>query len=506
MGKKLKGLAKIELTNVRTGETKVQYEENIVTNAIPNIYGTNPFGACFVHAAPSELMGGLLLFKNKDGLMEDVNNTVIPRTPDAWAGNGVSKGLSTKRGNAVLQESVVTPNGCKLVWEFGTAQANGSYESLCLTNPYICNNDVFGIAADSDENPISYCMNLPLSVYENTFTGMGIEIPNGGTLSAGAVTAVLPFCIDYKNGYFYSLKYDPASTKELTIRRCTRKANSIPIGQTSNGDDTDEVYLARKGAFYNDLISVNVTLQNPLSTNTGTKVSSVHYVEDLNKLYIFTLTNNTNTIYQTIIDLNTFTANGVEVSESVLTYNDTKYWVNRSTNSDFRGSLCTNKVGFKYPYVYLPKYNETNTIYKLNINDTSDIKTLNGSAALVSNSNAFNVGDTLTFGNFIISPGYYIIDTATDTVSGGPVENALTHNLGTTSVTSPPIVMGNNYFINKWSYSVYSNYRFHKNGYCYGYSVFLNPFYLATINNVTAFTKTSSDVMRITYTITEVDS
>jgi hypothetical protein len=35
--------------------------------------------------------------------------------------------------------------------------------------------------------------------------------------------------------------------------------------------------------------------------------------------------------------------------------------------------------------------------------------------------------------------------------------------------------------------------------------LFVNPFYLATINNVTPFTKTSDHTLKITYTITEVE-
>ena len=506
MAKKLKGLAKIELTDVKTGETKVQYEENIVTNAIPNIYGTNPFGACFVHSSPAELMGGLLLYK--DPLVEDVNNTTIPKTPDAWAGNGVSKGLSTKRGNAVLQESVITSNGCKFVWEFNTAQGNGQYSTLCLTNPYICNNDIFGLVSDPDEKPMFVGGYQPLTGYESTFHGIGIEVPKNATVSTGALTSARPNFIDSQNGYHYYISYNTSSTKTFTLHRCTRKVNSIPIGQSNNGDDTNVENMSRKGVFYYDLISVDITLTNALSTNTSSKVSSVHFTDDGSKMYIFTLTSNTNTIYQTTVDLTTFTANGVDVTEKVLTYNDVKYWIARSTNSDYRYSLNTNKVGFKYPYIYLPTYADNNLIYKLNINDTTDVKTLNGTANLLSNYSSATNGDTLVLGNFIISPEFYIIDTVSDTVTAGPPAYACTYRMSSanTSALTPPITMGDKYIINKWSYNVQTTYRFHENGSCYGYSLFLNPFYLATINNVTPFEKTSAQIMRITYTISEVDT
>ena len=35
--------------------------------------------------------------------------------------------------------------------------------------------------------------------------------------------------------------------------------------------------------------------------------------------------------------------------------------------------------------------------------------------------------------------------------------------------------------------------------------LYVNPYYLATINNVTPFTKTSDHTLKITYTITEVE-
>jgi hypothetical protein len=504
MGKKLKGLAKIELINAETGEVRTQYEHNMVTNAIPNLYAKNPYAACHVSRSPSYLMGGLMLFNEQ--LEENVNNTMIPRTPDAWAGNGISKGLSTKRGNAVLQETKVTPTGCKLVWEFGTAQGNGTYQSLALTHPIISSHDIFGYAADHDEQDKAYC-DIPFTGETSGRNGgIGIE-GDGSTITEEMANAWNPDYIDVENGYFYRLRYDYATPNTLRIWRASRKTYSIPIYQCNFANSTAVDNNARDSLFYNDPIELSVTLENALPIKNSGRVSSIHVHNGI--MYIFSFATGTNSILQTAIDLSTFTANGVTVTQKTLTYNDVSYYIYRYNSAGFFSSLGPNKVAFKYPYIYVPTNADKTVFYRLNIEDTTDIITLSGNAGAVetaataSSVNGPNMA--LNFGNFIVRPGWYIIDTVSNTITPGPNKNAFRANLASFDPDYSFIKIDEEHYMYKIYLSVGSNNVYGHNNASLQV-IAMNPFYLATINNVTPFTKTSADVMRITYTITEADA
>jgi hypothetical protein len=505
MGKKLKGLAKIELINAETGEVKTQYEHNIVTKAIPELYSKNPFGMCRVTRSPSQLMSGLLLFNEE--LDENINNIDIPRTPDAWAGSGVCQTTSTKRGNAVLQESKVTPTGCKFVWEFGTSQGNGMYRSLALTNPIICNHDIFGYAAKSDESDWMYC-DVPLVC--SPYPGCGAIGYEGGSASWDEYPdniAKLMHNVDYidvENGYFYKFEYSYSTPNVITITRATRKVYSIPIGQTNlqRADSVED--NAREGTFVTDPVKLNLTLNQALmSSNASNRITSIHNHEG--KIYLFTAVNNTNSILQTTIDLNTFTPNGVEFTQKTLTYNDVAYYISRNTSGSNVGlGFGMNKIAFKYPYIYLPKYNETSTFYRLNIDDTTDITILNGQPSKMPGA-PFSGQYTMQFGNFIIRPDWYIIDTKTNSISPGPKLNSLKYKLKDIKDDYSCITFDNRYYMYKDSGSFVESANTNDTTNLYYQCIAFNPFYLATINNVEAFEKTSADVMKITYTITETD-
>lgn len=134
----LKGHADIYLRDAITGEiVDERHEDNIVTNAVQDVLSVNPFGCRsdiyrFLPLA-TNLLGGVLLFPK----------TVPESTADYWAhgqwptgyaSNSSDTGGDPRRGNFNPNESYATSNGYRLVWDFGTADANGDISSICLTN------------------------------------------------------------------------------------------------------------------------------------------------------------------------------------------------------------------------------------------------------------------------------------------------------------------------------------------------------------------------------------
>lgn len=137
----LKGHAKIELTNVHTGEKEIIEHDNLITNAVEQIVNR-----AIITKGPSDVnsnfaplinngMGGIFLFENN--LVEDKDNFQFPalnNTLTGYASNDVNSTDDKKRGSRNLTESMKLDNGYKYVWDFATSQANGTISAVALTN------------------------------------------------------------------------------------------------------------------------------------------------------------------------------------------------------------------------------------------------------------------------------------------------------------------------------------------------------------------------------------
>lgn len=149
----LKGKTIIELTDVNTGEKEVIEENNMVTNAINDLFNTlpnilNPYsiykGSAWYMSDFQRLyeflLGGILLF---DGQIEEkAENTFAPADVNL-VGCGVynHKNSSTKnkvRGdyNGAESEFNEEQKYMKFVYDFSTSEANGTIASVCLTSYY----------------------------------------------------------------------------------------------------------------------------------------------------------------------------------------------------------------------------------------------------------------------------------------------------------------------------------------------------------------------------------
>ncbi len=141
----LKGKTKIELTDVKTGQTNVIEKENMVTNAINSLLGDNH---CLMHLVSDissadrlypiigKAIGGVLCYRqpleeNADEFYAPLDNQLI-----ACASNNVNDTASTLRGSLNQIESgwLANHNGYRFVWDFTTSQGNGVISSLGLTS------------------------------------------------------------------------------------------------------------------------------------------------------------------------------------------------------------------------------------------------------------------------------------------------------------------------------------------------------------------------------------
>ena len=145
---KLKGTIVMELTDVNTGEVTTIMEENMVTNAVNDILGTNPMGVFYCEAEYStgvvwtgnllpicpNMIGGILVFPKA---LEERADNIYPLSdnlPVAYASNDVNATANTARGSLNLTESKALDNGYKFVWEFTPSQGNGTIAAVALTS------------------------------------------------------------------------------------------------------------------------------------------------------------------------------------------------------------------------------------------------------------------------------------------------------------------------------------------------------------------------------------
>lgn len=214
----IKGHTTIELKDVNTGEVTRYEDDNMLTNAISKMIafasshsiGTNPLSVNALHW--ENLLGGLAMFDT--ALTENANNI--------WLGSGVKTlgcgqvGNSTNYSNCPnwglyneAESDTSSATTKKFVWDFGTDKANGTHRTVCLTHK---NAGLFGFGTEAYNN--SEANNM-------AYIALGTVLPNGesgkqtyeaafsGTVgSSTALTdgTYMDFCIDSDNNQKYMFK------------------------------------------------------------------------------------------------------------------------------------------------------------------------------------------------------------------------------------------------------------------------------------------------------------
>lgn len=147
---KLKGNMVIELTNTANGEVETVREENMVTDAVGNVIGSNLLGMYFDSGESSKnvtvnksllpvcpnILGGILLFSDT---LEERRDNLYPASgnyPVAYASNDVNPGINMARGSLNQTESGPVDRGYKFVWDFSTSQGNGTIAAAALTSSW----------------------------------------------------------------------------------------------------------------------------------------------------------------------------------------------------------------------------------------------------------------------------------------------------------------------------------------------------------------------------------
>lgn len=145
----LKGNTKIELTDVNTGKKQVIKKHNLITNAVNEIFNM-PFGIDNDYTTNNtvdishnpetfkDLFGGIMLF---DSEITENANTLFPSYTSNMIGCGAAdSSIATSENkfmgsyNSNESEFNIANKMLKLVYDYTTSQANGTINSICLTD------------------------------------------------------------------------------------------------------------------------------------------------------------------------------------------------------------------------------------------------------------------------------------------------------------------------------------------------------------------------------------
>ena len=240
----IKGKTTFELTDVNTGEVEIIEDNNMVTNALQDFmltYGifnkTVFIDSNRTSALYANLLGGLFLFDT--ALDEDVNNTFMPAGVK-MIGNG-SRGVSnsdavTELGSYNDTESGEQSDGSiKFVYDFSTAQANGTIACACLTsltggymgmgseNSYV---DRHSIDAHQDKGLSNNYVYFSLAGAGNKYFNILYPVYN-----ENAIYCTNPYNIDYASA---TASQHWSVTKKIEILRLRACFTSVSIRDSQN--------------------------------------------------------------------------------------------------------------------------------------------------------------------------------------------------------------------------------------------------------------------------------
>lgn len=461
---KLKGTIVMELMDVNSGEVTTITEENMVTNAVNDILGTNPMGVFYCEAEYStgvvwtenllpicpNMIGGILLFPK--ALEERADNIYPPsdNLPVAYASNDVNSTANTARGSLNLTESKALDNGYKFVWEFTPGQGNGTIAAVALTSRQGGENGFGSLVGDA-----------------SAFLLLK-EVDIGSMSKERKLVLFEAVEMDFEKELVYSLTYEESAVKIRKVRMPI-----FSVGLNERLDDSTYVVL--------DDTVVNTQTFRFLGDYTlyGEFV-------DGHDGYWYGFSNEGNSSGSAAMVWVKIKKDDYSMVEGQWTLSNAKLMAvgERDPGSSYPERIirCCVRKG----YLYVPAYDKKG-IYKINLANAADVTLIDFGFTSkwkpLCAAGSCEVYLTL-IGDIIVGGDFQVL--ADDTV---------VHTQGSERLndSATPLFQYKEFLVG-WGGSYGNEYR----------NVYLLTPYLATINNLSsAVVKTTDKTMKITYTLTE---
>ena len=488
----IKGSATIEITNA-DGSKEIYKHDNMITNAVQDLCMSQRGEMATIlkivnngDSYAQALFGGLLLFD--ETLNSDPADYFLPTVKcTGYASQDAYAGLDTCRGSFNASEGGIQPDGSyKFVWDFATSQANGTIKSLALcpnmTGQIGLTNSQ--VASEKKSFTMKRTSVAPFDSYGKMLASDVVidGYPASNMYIVGVIDDIAYAVSDDNTGYNGSGVSNTLSIKNnggiLKLFRFKLGADSIAL--------SDKACMAS----YIDTISVQLPQEffSSLLFDTYGTYIAFNYNKDNNKFIVFPLDMKYDlephgTIKYCEIDVTN------NYATTVFTFTNNTMGVIPADGSPGHYRIWINKDYI----VSVGKYKEKDyRIYVTKRSDNTQVKEVqrdNGTAHSIDNFHLVPISwkDNILFVEKYVrgSTSYIVIDLSTGKMK----------DTNANSITN-----GNNFDIGNQSV-------FGMTGYNLIYQPVVNPFILCTKNNLDSpVTKTASQTMKITYTLSVADT
>ena len=464
---KLKGTMVMELTDVNTGEVITITEENMVTNAVNDILGTNPMGVFYCEADYStgtvwtgnllpicpNMIGGILLFSKA---LEEKADNIYPSSdnlPVAYASNNVNSTANTARGSMNLTESKALDNGYKFVWEFTPSQGNGTIAAVALTSKQGGENGFGSLTGDA-----------------STFLLLK-EVDIGSMSKARQLVLFEAVEMDFEKDLVYSLTFEDSAVKIRKVR--------IPVFSVGLNEKIDD-------STYVVLSDTAVTTQTFQFLGDYTLYGEFM---DGHDGYWYGFSNEGNSSGSATMLWVKIKKDGYSMEEGEWTLSNAKLMPVGERDPGSSYPERTIKCCVRNGYLYVPAYNKKG-IYKINLANSADVTLIDFGFTSkwkpLGATGTCEVYMTL-IGDIIVGGDFQVLE-----------DDTIVHTQGSERLndSATPLFRYKEFLVG-WGGSYGNEYR----------NVYLLTPYLATIHNLSsAVVKTTDKTMKITYTLTEESS
>lgn len=451
----LKGHTKITLTDVRTGEVKTVEKDNMVTNAVADIFAKNWCGlAKFSQLLPlKNLFSGVLCFEgeitelatNFNPPNSTSNDQICHAGPDAHSTGDAS------RGQPNVAEQVVTDTSMKFVWDF-TTSVQGEIRTVCLVP------GTFG--------------NMGLKPYNTTYNPLSDFGGDSQTQRTWSETVAkeYPWSIASNGKSCISLWVDGTTFTEKTIRH-----------------DYTAFGIMRDAKTWQDISQRTATLSASFTSRKS-------FIFDDDDYYYVALASDSDTI-----KLDKIKKSDMTVTSQTLDFTGVTLYTGNLHSS--AKNNCWRVWAYDGTYLYYPNSDLTK-FYKLNISNVADVELIPDTITITDGAVQEAGSDGKEWSSpVIISEG--LVLGANYIINGSHAYNiAYPKTVGTNAGYSVA-----NRFLDlvKSGAACYGNAATAYSGSTAEQCAVLNQMFLSTINVLDeAVVKTTSTTMKIEYTLTEV--
>lgn len=479
----MKGHAKIELTNVETGEKRVIEHDNMITNAVAELIKPLGIGYSVLDVLYAQkknidyLFSGIMMFA--DPIEEDAN-IIVPPAGNTMVGKGDNTaytGVDTTKGSFNIADSGYDENGnLKLVWDFNTVQANGTISCVCL-----CPADGGNIGVGSPVRGTDILKYL--CIITNGDNSYYYDDVIGNNVYPYMIDAVTNRILCSEKSLDVQFRSEDSSIypKDTGYFKCyieRMHLNNVTLKDNIKMRKIEDVEIYYKDTVMNALPSRNDT-SGKYNIHCGVcndgqycyfSLSEKALIPANGKLYLtkYDISNNN----QEIIEVTNTT--GKEIKLQTASKNASNY-------------LLSLKVMKGYLFVKTAD----NMIYRIKLSDNTDVSPVTMAGKIYNDDSSFlnyDDGERLFLRTY--NNEYVVLDVISNEIS---YVNVNSIQCSTSSETLR--ICGKPAYIAIKGASTYSSYYTH-------YKIICNPLLISTINNLTEpVTKTSSHTMKVTYTL-----